>query len=262
MTLSVLLLAAGALQAVAATIRWAPCIRDLGGMECALIQNHTFDYKIVSQPFEAIPVAVPLAGISSLLLAAFWFFGARSLPALQSRSASVTRIFCIGAAAVFALVGVSQLLAAASGSAFGVAGYAVGLVVWFAATAVPITASALLIATSTGVRVRIAWGVPLLATLAGDQLVEYVLLEPINPSYDSPPGVGYPGAVGLVLAGIAFAVAAYTAARSRTAAPAPAPGPADPASGPRDPAIAPAIDPADPAAGQPRPAQSLSNPFS
>ncbi|RFA12456.1 hypothetical protein B7R22_15135 [Subtercola boreus] len=194
----------------------------------------------MSQPFEAIPVAVPLAGISSLLLVVFWLVAARSLPVPGSRSASVARIFCVGAAAAIALVGGSQLIAAASGSVLGVVGPTVGLAVWFVATVLPITASALLIAVSAGVRARIVWSVLLLATLGGDELAEYVLLEPIDSSYDSPPGIGYPGAAGLLLAGIAFAVAAFTAGRRRTAAP----GGSDPASGP------------------PRPAQSLSNPFS
>ena len=65
-----LLLLGGLLMAVAAVVRWLPCLGEARDALCVRRQSRTFDYIAPFTPHESLPAAAVLAGLGMLLIAA------------------------------------------------------------------------------------------------------------------------------------------------------------------------------------------------
>lgn len=201
--LGLLALGAGSLEGFASWIRWAPCLEVYDALECLRVMDHSRDYAIVSEPFELIPLAVPLAGSASLLLVAFW-----AVVAAAPWADGWSRVLALVSAVTLVVVGAGQLLASMSNGQFGVLGTLPAAVMFWVLLFAPVVAAVrLAIRSARTVVERVAWIVMALSVAVGNQLSELVLLYPFSDSHDTPVGGGMPHAVLVAGAGAVFSVA-------------------------------------------------------
>lgn len=206
---ALVLVVTGALLGGAAWLRWLPCLRERDSLACARVEDHRFDFAVVSAPFEAVSGGVLLAAGANALMLVFWLGWWRILDGSR-----VARIACLVAAAAAAFVAGGQLIAALSAGAFGVLAPVPALVAQLVVYLAPVLAGVAVLTHVPGI--RWAWLlVVAIMLIAGNTLVEYAVLQSIDGSYDSPPGTGVFPAVGATLAGLAFAAASARVDRAR-----------------------------------------------
>jgi hypothetical protein len=90
-----LLALGGLLTAVAAAVRWFPCLDDLTGPACTARQSRAFDYLTPTEPWQALPATAVLTGLGMLALAASWPLIVRRLkvrPALRTAIAVIMMV--------------------------------------------------------------------------------------------------------------------------------------------------------------------------
>lgn len=209
-----LLVAAGGLELVAAWIRWAPCLEAYDADACLQVEDHSHDYGIVSEPFVLIPLAVPIAGVASLLLVAFW-----SIVAAAPWADGWARVLALVTTLSLVIVGGGQLLASVSDGTLGVlASLPAGVLFWMLLFAPVVAAARLAIRSSATVVERIAWAAVALSVALGNQLTDLFFLYPFSSSHDTPVGGGVPHAALSAIAGLVLLVASIVvgARRSRT----------------------------------------------
>ena len=87
-----LLLLGGLLTALAAVVRWLPCLDQARHELCVRRQSRTFDYIAPFTPHESLPAAAVLAGLGLLLIAAsgLMLVGRRRIKPWLSRLTLVT----------------------------------------------------------------------------------------------------------------------------------------------------------------------------
>jgi hypothetical protein len=206
-----LLVAAGGLELVAAGIRWTPCLEAYDAIACLQVEDHSRDYGIVSEPFVLIPLAVPLAGVASLLLVAFW-----SIVAAAPWADGWARVLALVTAVTLVVVGAGQLLASLSDGTVGVlATLPAGVVFWVLLFAPVVAAARLAFRSSSTVMERVAWAVVALSVALGNQLTDLFFLYPFSSSHDTPVGSGVPHAALSLLAGLALLLAAIVVGARR-----------------------------------------------
>ena len=212
----VLLVATGGIELLAAWIRWTPCLAEFDTIECALAEDHSRDYAIVSEPFVAIPLAVPLAGAASLLLLAFW-----SIVAAAPWAGRWARVMAAVTAATLVVVGGGQLIASMSDGQLGVLGALPANITFAILLAAPTLAAVLLaLRSSETVAERVAWLTVAVSVLLGNPVSDLVLLNSFSGSHDTPVGGGAPHAVLTALAGVVLLLASAVVAARRGPRPA------------------------------------------
>ncbi|RUR00956.1 hypothetical protein [Labedella endophytica] len=201
--LGLLVLVAGGLEGFASWIRWAPCLEVSDTLECVRVMDHSRDYAIVSEPFELIPLAVPLAGSASLLLVTFW-----AVVAAAPWADGWSRVLALVSAVTLVVVGAGQLLASMSDGRLGVLGsFPAAVMFWVLLFAPVVAAARLALRSARTVIERVAWITMALSVAVGNQLSEFFLLYPFSDSHDTPVGGGMPHAVLVGVAGVVFSAA-------------------------------------------------------
>ena len=87
-----LLALSGLLTAVAAAVRWFPCLGNLSGPSCIARQSRAYNYLTPTEPWQALPATAVLAGLGMGGVAGVWPLILRRLnirPALRVAMAAV-----------------------------------------------------------------------------------------------------------------------------------------------------------------------------
>lgn len=181
---SLLLLASAALFVTAAAQRWWPaCRRGLFDTDaCLRLQDHRFDYLVLSEPWTPVGQAAQLAGVAMLLLA-----GAGAvLPFVLAHGTLRLQVpTALAAAAAPAIQGVHAWTSGAAGQVQPSPASAAATTVWALAVPVALLAWAVRYRASDDGPHRRRWALALAVALTASTPVPLVLLGPLVVGYAS-----------------------------------------------------------------------------
>jgi hypothetical protein len=204
-----LIIVAGMLLAVAASLRWAPCFAGNRAV-CLIRQDHRFGYVVPVDPWQALPGVTVLAGVGMVLVGLLW-----PLLFARLRLKPWQRLLCTTAlVAKPVLFGLLALVSAITGTTWTALGPTLlGIEVLLDAVAL-----AFLIAhpehPREDYRRAILAVVAFLAVGQVPAIVEFVVFSLGRQVTDTPPGSGLIAAGAILACGVGIAVITRQAARA------------------------------------------------